>query len=263
MILLSCPILFALLLALAFYRHRTWKPLPWPKQAVHPEKFQAHRGYCQEGDEENTLASFHKAQVKGYGMIELDVHLSKDFIPIVFHDEDLQRLGQRSDLVKALTAQQMKELVHAPTLEDVLMSSAVPAKVNIEVKSKSFCGSVLEQKVCEVVKKCRAEDRVLFSSFNPLTLARLKKHLPQVPRALLASRERDPGNRIYLRELWLAPYVGVHLLHLDYRNYSLQELAGFRKRGIPVAFWTVNDEKKAQELLDSGALSIITDQIIN
>ncbi|MNK07842.1 Glycerophosphoryl diester phosphodiesterase [compost metagenome] len=255
-------IFIGLLIAFLIYRHFTWRALVWPNGAGTPARYQAHRGYCKKGDRENTLASFRQAKLQKFEMIELDVHLSKDEVPVVFHDEDLQRLGERSDYVRALTALQLKEYVQAPTLEEVLMSPDVPEKVNIEVKSKSYFGNALEQRVCEVVTRCGAQNRVQFSSFNPLSLWRLKKQLPQVPRALLATKEPDPSNKIYLKHLWFAPYIGIHALHLDHRYVSFRELKAYVARGIPVALWTVNDEKKAQDLLASGALSIISDEIL-
>lgn len=252
-------IVFALVLV---HRHKTWRALPWPQGALDLPKYQAHRGYWIEGQQENTLKSFLAAAEHGFQMVELDVCLSKDLVPVVFHDSDLNRLGNRNRAVADCTAQELKQWVDAPTLEEVLVSTKVPSFLNIELKASLSLQGTLESQVALLVKKYQAEQRVLFSSFSPLCLWRLRRLLPQVPRALLATQEIEPGNYFYLRKLWLAPYIGVHALHLDHSYISEDSLHGWKHRGVPVALWTVNDAGKAARFLAAGAVSIITDSII-
>ena len=96
-----------------------------------------------------------------------------------------------------------------------------------------------------------------------MTLWRLGRLLPEVPRALLASKEKDPSNKIYLRNLWFAPYVGVHALHLDHNYVSERELKNFCRREIPVSLWTVNEKERARVFFRAGALSIISDELVS
>lgn len=248
-------------LVLLLHRHRTWRALSWPEQALKPVQFQAHRGYCQNGAQENTLASFVAARDHGYLMFELDVRLSRDQVPVVFHDKDLSRLAGRSEKVQDLSAEELARWVGAPTLEEVLVSSKLPPYINIELKSDEVFSGILEEKVAELVRRQGCEHRVMFSSFNPLSLWRMKRLLPDVPRALLATQESDPANRIYLRQMWLAPYIGIHALHLDCRFLNPQDLRYWQQRQIPVALWTVNDEKSARDFLRAGAFSIISDNV--
>ena len=254
---------FTLLLIVVylFVRHTTWKAEAWPAQGVKPPMYQGHRGYWKGGAQENTLASFRAAKERGLAMVELDVHLSKDLIPVVFHDSDLKRLGHSDSHVGDLTAQELQQLVHAPTLEDLLKSTDVPSLFNIELKTDKAFSGILERAVADVVRKTQTEKRVLFSSFNPLAIRRLSKLLPEVPRALLASEEKGVDNRIYLRKLWFAPYIRANLLHLDYRYVDAAVIKRWAQRGVPVALWTVNDEIKAKELLAAGAISIISDTL--
>lgn len=260
--------MFATLLVLSFlvfallYRHKTWKALPWPSGALRLPTYQAHRGYWVSGQQENTMKSFLAAAEQGFQMVEMDVCLSKDLVPVVFHDSDLKRLGKRNRAVADCSAQELKEWVDAPTLEEVLASKEVPPFLNIELKASFSWKGTLESQVALLVKKHQAEQRVLFSSFSPLCIWRLSRLLPQVPRALLASEEIEPGNYFYLRGLWLAPYIGVHALHLDHHYISEEDLGVWKQRGVPVALWTVNDSGKAARFLSAGAVSIITDSIV-
>lgn len=254
-------LLLAILVMFLVLRHHTWQAQPWPENALKPPLYQGHRGYWKDGAQENTLASFQAAQKRGLTMIELDVRLSREGVPIVFHDDDLMRLGNSDKRVLDLSSDEMQTLVQAPNLETVLRDSSLPPLLNIELKTGAIFDGALEKAVTDVVKRTRSEERVLFSSFNPISIWRLSRLLPRVPRALLASKELAEGNRYYLRHLWLAPYVNANALHLDHRYVTEKDLQVWKRRGVPVALWTVNDEALAESYLKAGALSIISDTL--
>lgn len=241
--------------------HHTWQAQSWPEHSLTPPLYQGHRGYWKEGARENTLASFQAAQKRGLKMIELDVRLSKGGVPVVFHDSDLKRIANSEKLVLDLTSEELLNLVQAPTLESVLRDPELPSFINIELKTGAVFDGSLEKAVSEVVKKTQSQKRILFSSFNPIAIWRLSHLLPEVPRALLATKEIADGNRFYLRHLWLAPYINTNALHLDYNYVTEDDLRSWKKRGIPVALWTVNDAEKAEAFLKAGAFSIISDTL--
>lgn len=254
-------IVLGFILVFLVVRHFTWKPLSWPEGSLRPSKYQGHRGYWKGGQQENSMPSFEAAKARSLTMIEFDVHLSKDEVPVIFHDSDLKRIAGLEDKVYNLTAKELLEKANAPSLAQVLESNKIPSYLNIELKTDKVLCATLEKKVAEVVHAHKASERVMFSSFNPLSLARLRRYIPEVPRALLVSQEPEPGNRIYLRKMWFAPYVGVHLLHLDFNDVSEADLRGYKSRGIPVALWTVNDRAVAEKFLAAGAVSIISDEL--
>ena len=242
----------------------SWKflrPRPWPAGHVRPPKYQAHRGYWVEGAAQNTLEAFRAARAKGYEMAELDVRLSKDAVPVVFHDPDLRKFG-RNVHVLDLTAQEIGRLTGAPTLEEVLTMEESPASFNVELKGDFANAAALEVHVARVIERTGAASRVMFSSFSPISLVTLSRLLPEGPRALLASREKEEGNSLYLREMWLAPVLPIHMLNLDERSLDEGALGVLRERGIPFSVWTVNEVARAEELLEAGAGSVITDSIL-
>jgi len=241
------------------FNHYTWKAKPWPSQALSLPQYQGHRGFWKNGAQENTMASFKAAKDRGLLMVEMDARLSKDQEVVIYHDKDLRRLAHSDKSVEELNATELAQLSQVCKLEEVLQSSDIPNYLNIELKTDRAFDDRLEKKVATLIRQNHAEKRVLFSSFNPLALRRLRKLLPEVPCALLATKEKDPANKIYLRHLWLAPYANVHLLHLDHKFVSAGELKSWKKRKIPVAFWTVNEPFQAEKLLAEGAVSIITD----
>ncbi len=249
------------LIFLLVIHHKTWKAVAWPVSALKPPRFQGHRGYWKEGMKENTLSAFRAAAERGLTMIELDVRFCKGGIPVVFHDGNLKRLGGKDLQTDQVSAEDLYKWTGAPTLEEVLLASDIPQYINIEIKSNVIGNGDLEKAVAKLIKKHRAEERVLISSFNPVVLWRMRSYLPQVPRALLASKENEPGNHIYLKQLWLAPYLGIHALNLDYHYWSPEEVGIYKRRGIPVALWTVNDSELANRYLQAGALSVISDTL--
>ncbi|WP_413557318.1 glycerophosphodiester phosphodiesterase [Bdellovibrio sp. HCB209] len=254
-------LLIIVLVGIPMYQHFNWKAQPWPQNGVKTPKYQGHRGYWKEGAQENTLASFKAAKARGLQMIEVDVHLSGDGEVIVLHDADLKRVAGDSRTALEFTAQELKTLAQVPTLREILQSPDVPQLFNIELKTNKAFDHTLEEKVVAVVKETKTESRVLFSTFNPLAVRALSKLAPQIPRALLATKEQDPANRWYLKLLIFAPYIKANILHLDHRYVSVEDLKKYIKRGVPVSFWTVNEQPRANELLANGAHSIITDTL--
>jgi glycerophosphoryl diester phosphodiesterase len=238
------------------------KARPWPKGAIEVPRVQGHRGFWKEGAQENTLASFRAAKARGLEMCELDVHLSKDQVPVVFHDYDLKRLGGGDQrFVHDCTVSELAQIANVCTLEQVFTDPDVPSKINVELKTNKAFDGLLEWQVAAVVKKTKVESRILFSSFNPMSLARISRLLPDVPRALLVTQENDSENKIYLKKMWLAFLAKPHLLHLDHRFVTKKEMQMWKDKKIPVAFWTVNEALRARELLKWGAFSLITDTL--
>ncbi len=237
-----------------------FEALPWPSRGVKPALVQNHRGvWAKEGIQENTLASFRAAAKAGGEMIELDVQLSYDGEVVVVHDQDIQRISGKEGKIVALTARDLKEMANVPTLRDVLLDPEIPKKVNIELKTDSALNVGLEKAVGKVVRECEAEDRVLFSSFNPLALRRIARELPDVPRALLVTNESDPANRFYLKHMMLAFLARIHLVHLDQAMIDGKLAYSLKVRRVPWAVWTVNDPERAKKFLALGAKSIISD----
>lgn len=238
-----------------------FRPEPWPKDSFVLPTLQAHRGYWAAGFQENTIEAFRAARVGGFHMCELDVRLSKDGIPVVFHDANLARLACSSERVIELTAKELFQKAKAPTLRQVLTDAAVPEYFNIELKTTLGEVGRLEPAVAKVVREARAESRVMVSSFNPLSLTAMAQVLPQVPRALLATKEKAEGNIFLLRNLLLTPFLSIHMLNLDFRMMNRKVGQDLKRRGIPFSVWTVNDPAEAQMFLDAGASSVITDRV--
>lgn len=139
----------------------------------------AHRGFSGKYPE-NTMLAFEKAVLAGADGIELDVQLSADGIPVVIHDEDLNRLCGKSRLVKDMTFAELQNLrigdEKIPSLEEYLdFIKNTKLVSNIELKTGIFEYIGIEKRVCSLLKKYSVDERCIISSFNYESILRVKK----------------------------------------------------------------------------------------
>lgn len=236
-----------------------WQPVQWPKNAFTLPRWQAHRGFRPAGVVENTLEAFRKARAAGAEMTECDVQLTKDGGVVVFHDDDLERIAGRPEKVRELALSEMRSYAGAPALEEMLRDPEAPKFINIEIKTGGGEARGLEQAVLRAVRAAGAEGRVLISSFDPFVLHRVSRLAPEIPRALIATDEKDSTNTFYLRHLLLGFWARPHVINLDQNMITPARLERWRDRGLSVFAWTVNDRQRASELLKAGTRGIISD----
>jgi glycerophosphoryl diester phosphodiesterase len=225
-------------------------------------KAQIHRGYWQGGAQENTLEAFRAAKTAKHSMIELDVQLSKDKKVVVFHDFDLKRIGGSSDKVSALTADELKTRVHAPTLNEVLSDSEIPGLVNIEIKQQGPDDLGIERALKEVIEQNQATNRVIISSFNEFSLGRCAQLMPNITRAYLLEKTENENNVEFIKRIKSKfETTKTKLLHLHYSSVKdhLENL--LKAEGYSFSVWTVDDSQIAIDMLKAGSLSIITNRV--
>ncbi len=214
----------------------------------------AHRGLFDNTSDhpENSLPAFQRAVQEGYA-IELDVQLTKDKVPIVIHDTNLERISGMPKQISQLTYAELssyrifdsKEQV--PLLKDVL--SLVDGKVPLMVELKT---SWNYKETCQIVTSIldEYEGPYCIISFNPLALEWFKQNKPHVLRGQLATddlQEKISGN----------PIVQFALTHLltnfisrpDFISYGYKYSDNFSLKlckhlfGTPIAGWTISSQQ--------------------
>src|SRR5947209_7289473 len=143
----------------------------WGRRAGRPLVI-AHRGAWADAPAvvENTLAAFRRARSDGADGVELDVMRCATGEVIVFHDDDLERLGKRAGLTRATSFAELREIdlgggEKIPLLDEVL-GELGPLLVNIELKSQSrFGDDGLASSVATIVERHATSARALVSSF--------------------------------------------------------------------------------------------------
>jgi glycerophosphoryl diester phosphodiesterase len=222
-----------------------------------------HRGGRGEGwPPENTLASFGQARAQGARAIELDVRTCATGGVVVFHDETLARMtsGRDSRRVSDVPEDELLRIglgqgATIPSLREVLAwARRESVAVNVEMKHDVPARRPLARDTVAIAAASGAD--VILSSFDPLLLALAAAHAPSVPRALLT--ERDHGRLAGALQEAMRPAL-VAAIHLERTQADPGALARFRRRGLRVGAWTVNDTAEARELVRLGAASIITD----
>ncbi len=149
----------------------------------------AHRGFRSRYPE-NTMLAFEKAVELGVDGIEFDVHLSKDGVPVIIHDERLDRTADISGLVKDFNLSDLQKINVAknfnineklPSLEDYF--SYIKNKdiiSNIELKNSVFAYAGIEQAVYKLIKKYKLEEKCIISSFNHHSIVKMKEIAPEL-----------------------------------------------------------------------------------
>jgi glycerophosphoryl diester phosphodiesterase len=214
----------------------------------------------------NTIAAFERAVTLGADGIEFDVHLSADGVPVVIHDFAVDATTDGSGHVSELSLAQLKQLdagayfdpaftgERIPTLEEVLQAFGDRLLLNIELKSTSKRDNGLERAVVALIEEHGLASRVLFSSFNPLSLRRAKKIAPHILAGLLYA----PDLPLYLSRAWLAPLAPHEARHPEHTIVDAHYMAWARRRGYRVNAWTVDDPDEMRRLIDLGVDGIIT-----
>ncbi len=229
---------------------------------ITPPRYQAHRGYHHGNTKENTLESLIEARDRGFHGAEIDIQCTLHGEVVLHHDFTLERICRVHTEVKNLTLADIKNY-KITRLAEVLVSKKVPRFLNLEIKNASYSQFHTEEHLAKLLKTLKFEKQILVSSFNPMSLLKMQHLLPEVPRALLVSFQKEAGNPFYLRKRLFEPFLDFQFLHAHYQGFDRSHLYEYTKRGIQVALWTVNHKTEAQRWLDAGVASIITDEILH
>lgn len=240
-----------------------------PRMVKRPDKtpFQgglyAHRGlFDNESDApENSLPAFARAAEKGFG-IEMDIQLTKDKVPVVFHDFTLKRACRTSGKVIDYTYDELKKLElfrsqeHIPTFEEALevIDGRVPIIVELKIEWSDY-------RVCRIADSILREYKGAYAieSFNPLALLWFRKNHKEVVRGQLSDHFRKEGTA-NVPFYFLLHYLTLNFLTKpDFIAYNHKYSKNMSRQlcrylyGAAAAGWTIKSEEqleKAKENFD-------------
>ena len=219
---------------------------------------------------ENTLAAFNLALHQGADGIELDAKLTADGHVVVIHDQTVDRTTQGSGKVNELTLGDIRKLDAGsyfdiafkgepiPTLEDVFKAVGQLTYINVELTNYASLTDSLPEKVAALVVKFRLQNRVFFSSFNPIALIRVRKQLPDTPIGLLAF----PGKKGFLARSWFGRMLSYNALHPEQSDVTQKMVTKLHDHKKNIFVYTVNEEEKMKRLYSLGVDGIFTDDPI-
>jgi len=225
-----------------------------------------HRGAARLAPE-NTLAGLRKAKAEGVTWVEFDVKLSADGVPVVIHDDTLDRTTDGHGPVREKSAAELARLDAGswwgpafagepiPTLEAALAALAeLGLGANVEIKA---CPE-REAETGEIVGRhlARAWPRnlppPLLSSFSPEALQAARAVAPDIARGMLVHDRRAEWRE-------LAERVGALSVH-TFRAFVTPEFAAsVRDAGLELLAYAVNDAAEARRLFGLGARAVSAD----
>ena len=225
-----------------------------------------HRGASVDAPE-NTLAAFRLALEQGADGVELDAKLTADGHVVVIHDPTVDRTTSGEGKVRELTLAALQELdaggwkgpqyagEKVPTLGEVFEAVGHQMLINVELTNYANPGDALLEKVAELVKQHGVEKNVIFSSFLPNNISRIRKLLPEIPAGLLALE----GSSGMLSRSFIGRWFSPQMVHPYYTDADRAYIAREHRRGRQVNVWTVDEPDDIRRLVMDGADGIITD----
>lgn len=213
---------------------------------------------------ENTLAGLRLAARLGCRGVEFDAMLAADGVPVLIHDETLERTtsgqGRVADMDSARLIRLDAGIRHhaafavepVPTLDQALqLCAALGLWANVEIKPAAGHEVATGRVVAR--HAAAAGCRLVLSSFSVAALQAAAAEAPQLPRVLLVEsisadwRERVTG-------------LGAIALHCSARGLTTGIAAAVRADGFPLACYTINRRDEAERLFAMGVSAVFSDR---
>jgi glycerophosphoryl diester phosphodiesterase len=226
---------------------------------------------------ENTLVSFERAVRDGAGILELDVHATRDGVVVVLHDDTLERTTDGTGTVRQLDFADLRRYdagfrfevegthpfrgrdVRVPSLLEVVEAfPTVP--LNIEIKQAE---PAIEAAVVELLARRGALDRVLLAAEDDRVMHRIRRCAPDVPTSAAYGEARDFFERCFTDRLSdytpVARALQIPPRASDVELVATETVAAAHRCGLEMHVWTINDEPEMTRLLELGVDGVMSD----
>ncbi|MFV3127631.1 glycerophosphodiester phosphodiesterase [Niveispirillum sp. KHB5.9] len=225
-----------------------------------------HRGAARHAPE-NTLAGMREGALQGALWVELDVKLTRNGVPILMHDDDLDRTTNGHGPAAAMDFEDMRRLdagswfgaefrgERVPTLAEAIQAAQLlDINLNLEIKP---CPGRDEQTAgiaLSLALTLWPADRPppLVSSFSVEALEMAKIVAPHWPRGYLMDEEPTDWAAI-------ADRLEATTININAKRQSADSIKAFRATGRPVLAYTVNEAEQARQLFQWGVAGVFTD----
>jgi glycerophosphoryl diester phosphodiesterase len=199
----------------------------------------AHRGLHAQYPE-NSLAAFRAAWEAGLDWCECDVHAASDGVPVVIHDDTLDRTTTLSGPVAAMSSGALAGVI--PTLRQVIEAMPGGGGLMVEIKPP-------DQALVNIVLDQTRGIRCVIQSFAAQNLRWARQYQPAAELVLLVENETALAAA---DEHWTA-------VHVEHRLLQSPAVAELHRRGVKIGAWTVNTRDDVLRAARFGAYAIITD----
>jgi glycerophosphoryl diester phosphodiesterase len=210
---------------------------------------------------ENTMPSFEKALALGADGLEFDVALSRDGIPVVIHDDTLDRTTDLCGPVEGATFDELQRAdagswrgvrAHLPSLDQVLASYSHRTLLNLEIKHSVRRAEIVDACI-EAVRGRGAAAAVMFSSFDHDALRVLRAVMPEARIGVLVDSSGIE------HALACAAEIGAENVHPPVSLVSEAVVARCHGAGRNVWAWTANSASVIERMLAYGVDALFSD----
>lgn len=238
----------------------------------------AHRGASALAPE-NTLAAFARAIKDGAEGIEFDVRISRDGVPVVFHDASLHRIAKRRVKVSSLNFEELQavdvgawfnsknprradakfENEEIPSLASVFdFLKGYDGRVYVELKNEAKDSIPLVEAVAKIIRESGWLRDVVLKSFDHEALSCAKQIFPELCCAALFAPEVAGILRKRSRLIDRARAVRADELSLHYSLATAKMTDEARRAGMPVTIWTADHPVWITRAAKTGIYAVIT-----
>ena len=224
-------------------------------------KIVAHRGGGTLAPE-NTLGAIRKGASMGFKGVEFDVMLTADALPIIIHDETLERTTNGRGQVPLMKYSELVSLdagkgERIPTFEEAArLCRALGVWANVEIKparGHERATGLAVSLLARDLWRGAALPPVL-SSFSTVALEAAQEAAPELPRGYLVKKIPENWRETMQR-------LGCVALHCNHEYLTEELAAGIHGAGFSIALWTLNEPAEARRLLAMGADCLIIDAL--
>lgn len=230
---------------------------------------------------DNTMTAFRGATGMGVDVLEMDVHGSADGVPVVIHDDTVDRTTNGRGAVKDLSLEELKELdaayrwphhlegdeypyrgtgIRIPTLREVLEAFPdMPMVIEIKQREPSIVDTV-----GRLLQEFDREAITVIASFHPETMYEFREAFPDVPTSAVEPEVRTfyVLSSILLGRIYRAPFSAFQVPERAGDTHVVRPafIRPASALGLDVHVWTVNELEQMRRLVDLGVDGIITDR---
>jgi glycerophosphoryl diester phosphodiesterase len=201
----------------------------------------AHRGFSHKYPEATRSAYEGAIEVNADGL-ECDIRLTKDQIPVCFHDRNLKRIAGVSKPVAKLTLRELQELTDVITLRELVkLADKKDKELLIETKHPSRFGRGVEN---AVLSEIEGKSKITVMSFSLLAVLWLRKRI------------RSTGYVVAHR--WRLLFIPTEIVAIDFQLFNRSRWARKRLSKKIVFLWTINEVSEVK--ITTQIKGVITDK---
>jgi glycerophosphoryl diester phosphodiesterase len=233
----------------------------------------------------NTMAAFRNAADMGVDVLETDLHITKDGHLVTIHDPSIDRTTNGKGNVADLTLAELQGLdagyhfkdlegnyslrgkgVYIQTVEEMFQTFD-DIKIEIEIKDDNPPDRIEEiaSKLWDLIEKYQMEEKIMIGSFDQKILQTFEKYAKG--RVAISAGRQEVKNfvvfhKFFLRNLYV-PKVDAFQIPVEDSGFDLTDkklIDGAHRLGMEIHYWTIDDPKTMEKLIDAGADGILTNR---